>query len=321
MFDKFKKVHLPRPQIPPKHTHTIYAVCSVWDKGYRYGFQGQERDSEIGEYYAFEYRIHDTRLGRFLSVDPLYSDYPFYSSYQFASNSPIVAEDIEGLESSKVMNRCENRFKAKIKSWNGGFTLIKVYTQYGTREVTTTTWTMTTEEISIKAPILTFDYSRESRGKNLISNGLKSSKQKKELRKFANTYKEKYGNVMNVVLYSNNNESDPISDNNGAYMTWGEEDRNNMEAKKQMYAEQGIDFNYTIVFGQDKMKEVTIVNKAVQDESEEEKSKEMYSRKYVKMFGIKAVLPFSRKKISGESSNSKNGENKEVKKSKIIWKK
>lgn len=36
---------------------------------------------------------------------------------------------------------------------------------------------------------------------------------------------------------------------------------------------------------------------------------------------MKIVLPFSKKKTRGESSNSINGENKVVKKSKITWKK
>ena len=42
--------------------------------GYRYFFNGQEVDNEVfGEngLFAFEYRMHDARLGRFWSVDSL----------------------------------------------------------------------------------------------------------------------------------------------------------------------------------------------------------------------------------------------------------
>ena len=46
----------------------------------------------------FQYRIHDARLGRFLSVDPLSSKYPWYTPYQFAGNKPSIATDLEGLE-------------------------------------------------------------------------------------------------------------------------------------------------------------------------------------------------------------------------------
>ena len=67
---------------------------------YRFGFNNQEKDGELGASYAFEYRIHDARLGRFLSVDPLAAKFPFYSSYQFCSNSPLAGVEIEGLESS-----------------------------------------------------------------------------------------------------------------------------------------------------------------------------------------------------------------------------
>ncbi len=67
---------------------------------YRYGFNNQEKDGELGEYYSFEYRVHDARLGRFLSVDPLFKKYSYLSVYQYAANSPIISQDLEGLESS-----------------------------------------------------------------------------------------------------------------------------------------------------------------------------------------------------------------------------
>jgi hypothetical protein len=37
-------------------------------------------------------------LGRFLSVDPITQQFPELSPYQFASNSPIAAIDLDGLE-------------------------------------------------------------------------------------------------------------------------------------------------------------------------------------------------------------------------------
>ena len=58
--------------------------------GYRYFFNGQEGDNEVfGEtaLHAFEYRMHDARLGRFWSVDPLAAKYPWNSTYAFAENS------------------------------------------------------------------------------------------------------------------------------------------------------------------------------------------------------------------------------------------
>lgn len=68
---------------------------------YRYGFQGQEMDDEVkGEGNSIDLgeRIHDPRVGRFFAIDPLSSKYPYYSPYQFAGNTPIVAIDADGLE-------------------------------------------------------------------------------------------------------------------------------------------------------------------------------------------------------------------------------
>jgi uncharacterized protein RhaS with RHS repeats len=43
-------------------------------------------------------RIYDPRVGRFLSVDPIMKEYPELTPYQFASNTPIWATDLDGLE-------------------------------------------------------------------------------------------------------------------------------------------------------------------------------------------------------------------------------
>jgi len=42
--------------------------------------------------------MHDPRIGRFLSNDPLFKDFPFLTPYQYASNTPIQAIDLEGKE-------------------------------------------------------------------------------------------------------------------------------------------------------------------------------------------------------------------------------
>jgi RHS repeat-associated protein len=71
---------------------------SVNFRGYRYGFQGQEKDPEWNDNYAFKYRIHDPRIGRFFSVDPLADKYPYNSPYAFSENRVIDAIELEGLE-------------------------------------------------------------------------------------------------------------------------------------------------------------------------------------------------------------------------------
>ncbi|GAB4260453.1 MAG: hypothetical protein Kow0079_17360 [Vicingaceae bacterium] len=51
-------------------------LSKSYESGYRFGFQGQERDDEIkgeGNLINNKFRMHDPRLGRFFSVDPLFT--------------------------------------------------------------------------------------------------------------------------------------------------------------------------------------------------------------------------------------------------------
>lgn len=72
--------------------------------GYRYGFNRKENDPEsVGTGRGLQdygFRIYNPSLGKFLSVDPLTASYPELTPYQFASNQPIWAIDLDGLESS-----------------------------------------------------------------------------------------------------------------------------------------------------------------------------------------------------------------------------
>lgn len=70
---------------------------------YRYGFQGQEKDDEIkgeGNSLNYTFRMHDPRVGRFFARDPLEPKYPELTPYQFSSNTPISAVELEGLETA-----------------------------------------------------------------------------------------------------------------------------------------------------------------------------------------------------------------------------
>jgi len=68
---------------------------------YKFGFNGKENDDEVygdGNFQDYGMRMYDTRICRFVSVDPLTSEYPWYSPYQFAGNKPIWAMDLDGAE-------------------------------------------------------------------------------------------------------------------------------------------------------------------------------------------------------------------------------
>jgi RHS repeat-associated protein len=60
-----------------------------------------EKDDELkgeGNAINYEARFFDPRVGRFLSLDPLSKKFPMLSPFQFASNTPIWAVDLDGLE-------------------------------------------------------------------------------------------------------------------------------------------------------------------------------------------------------------------------------
>ena len=68
---------------------------------YAYGFQGQEMDDEIagkGNRANYSFRMHDTRVGRFLSTDPLEASYCHNSPFAFSENRVIDGIELEGLE-------------------------------------------------------------------------------------------------------------------------------------------------------------------------------------------------------------------------------
>jgi RHS repeat-associated protein len=91
---------------------------------YRYGFQNQEKDNEIsggaGSHLSFKYRIYDSRIGRFLSVDPIANSYPWNSSYAFSENRVIDSKELEGLE----------RYHYTYDLVGGNYELVPVLTEH-----------------------------------------------------------------------------------------------------------------------------------------------------------------------------------------------
>ena len=66
---------------------------------YRFGFNGKENDNEVkgtGNSVDFGARMYDSRLGRWMSMDPLQEIYVSLSSYQFAANNPVYFADSDG---------------------------------------------------------------------------------------------------------------------------------------------------------------------------------------------------------------------------------
>ncbi|MDI9364509.1 MAG: RHS repeat-associated core domain-containing protein [Flavobacterium sp.] len=65
------------------------------NSGYRYGFNGQEKSTEIGENsYTAEFWEYDSRIGRRWNIDPIVKDDE--SSYSTSGGNPIVMVDPDG---------------------------------------------------------------------------------------------------------------------------------------------------------------------------------------------------------------------------------
>lgn len=67
-------------------------------------------DDEIkgeGNSLNYTFRMHDPRVGRFFTVDPLQSDFPWNSSYAFSENKVIHAIELEGLEAYVLNSESE----------------------------------------------------------------------------------------------------------------------------------------------------------------------------------------------------------------------
>lgn len=87
-----------------------------------------------GTSYNYEYRMHDPRVGRFLSVDPLANEYPFYSPYAFSGNRVIDKVELEGLEPAPAVSGDEVEGETTT-------TTTESYARAGVRNTRTWNWT------------------------------------------------------------------------------------------------------------------------------------------------------------------------------------
>lgn len=102
-----------------------HAYSPVTGRAYRFGFNGKENDNEVhnapGTSYAYEYGMHDPRVGRFLSIDPLAGKYAHQSPYAFSSNRVIDRVEMEGLEDGKFDATFRNNWKTAKALYPGDF--------------------------------------------------------------------------------------------------------------------------------------------------------------------------------------------------------
>jgi RHS repeat-associated protein len=83
----------------------------------RHGFTGHEKESDLAEgFYTTEYRLYDARVGRWLSVDPLFEKYVSMSPYNYCAGNPVMMVDPDGRELKDI-------FKGAIAAINDNIML------------------------------------------------------------------------------------------------------------------------------------------------------------------------------------------------------
>lgn len=109
-------------QVPKSVQHTY--LVDVYDKSddrYRFGFNGMEKDNDIkgiGNSLDFGARMYDSRIGKFLSLDPLAKQFSWNSPYSFAENDVIRAVDENGEKRLIIHEYTDSRTGKTFKTMN-----------------------------------------------------------------------------------------------------------------------------------------------------------------------------------------------------------
>lgn len=96
--------------------HNSIALFPSKEGGYSYGFQGMEKVDELngnGNSYITHFRLLDTRLGRWFSVDPILS--ALESPYVSMGDNPIWFNDVKGDKFTKTAKQVVKKYKGKLK--------------------------------------------------------------------------------------------------------------------------------------------------------------------------------------------------------------
>ena len=99
---------------------------------YAFGFNGMEKDDDVkgdGNSLDFGARIYDSRLGRWLSVDPLESNYPNLSAYSFANNNPVLLIELDGMSFINPYTQLKEKWQSVVN--DNEIVLQTLYGKYG----------------------------------------------------------------------------------------------------------------------------------------------------------------------------------------------
>src|SRR6056297_3016141 len=86
--------------------------------GTPYKFNAKELDCESG-YYYYCARYYDPRMARFLSVDPLASDFPSWTPYHYVHNNPLRYTDPTGMRPEECPTCPDGAKDGATHVWGG----------------------------------------------------------------------------------------------------------------------------------------------------------------------------------------------------------
>ena len=101
--------------------HQGYNNTNLANSNYKYKYQGQERQDELGlNWDSFKWRNYMPEIGRFFNVDPLAEQYAYNGVYNFSENRVIDGRELEGLEwkSIKDENTGNTKLQLTIQLYN-----------------------------------------------------------------------------------------------------------------------------------------------------------------------------------------------------------
>jgi RHS repeat-associated protein len=120
--------------LPPNPSRSNETIC-FHAGDYSFGFNGKDKESEFNSgAYDFGARIHDARLGRWMSVDDKYFRHFELSPFCFSNNNPVNYADIDGddfIAAKKLQPSVESHLKLAFKttegiSWKGNKMVVDV---------------------------------------------------------------------------------------------------------------------------------------------------------------------------------------------------
>jgi RHS repeat-associated protein len=162
----------------------------------KYKFTGKERDTETSYDYGVYpakgggARYYDSKLGRWLQVDPLAEKYPGWSTYNYSMDNPLLLVDIDGreihiyltnsskkeIDFNKVANYMKSQFEAAgvkdVNIYYGKAGYVKYFLGTYVHE---NNYIIDCQDISPDGPEITGDDNRGGSTKNVYVKPLSNS--------------------------------------------------------------------------------------------------------------------------------------------------